>query len=36
MEVSHGYTWYAANREWTRGSLAFQGSSLKSGLDVRK
>ena len=36
MEVSDGYSWFAANREWTIGRSGGAVSSLKKGFDVRK
>ena len=37
MEVSDGYSWFAADREWTKqGGLVVQVSSLNKGFDVRK
>ena len=29
MEVSDGYSWFAANMEWKKGGLVVQVSSLK-------
>ena len=32
MEVSDGYTWHAANREWTKGRYAGAGIIIKEGI----
>ena len=36
MEVSDGYSWFAANREWTKGRSGRAGFIIKKGFDVRK
>ena len=36
MEVSDGYSWFAANREWTKGRYGGAGFIIKRGFDVRK
>ena len=36
MEVTDGYSWFAANREWTKGSSVGAGFINKKGFDVRK
>ena len=36
MEVSDGYSWFAANREWTKGMSGGAGFIIKKGYDVRK
>ena len=36
MEVSDGYSWFAANREWTKWRSGGAGFISKKGFDVRK
>ena len=36
MEVSDGYSWFTANRGWTKGRPSGAGFIIKKGFDVRK
>ena len=36
MEVSDGYSWFAANREWINGRSGGAGFIIKRGFDVSK
>ena len=36
IEVSDGYSWFSANREWTKGRSGGSGFIIKNGFDVRK
>ena len=36
MEVSDGYSWFDANREWTKGMSGGAGFIIKKRFDVRK